>query len=104
MSTAKHSKLPWKVSYDEPFGRPQISTGSEYVICLTVEGITAKISEANAALIVKSVNLLPELVAALEDAASGLSVLADDSGLESRAENVRSQVEQIRELLARARQ
>lgn len=56
-------------------------------------------SEATAKYTAMMINNHTRLVKALRDAAAGLAVLADDSGFPSRAENVRDQVKEIRNLL-----
>lgn len=63
-------------------------------------GATPEEAESRAHEIVLRCNNHTRLVEALRDAAAGLSVLADDSGFPSRAENVRNQVKEIRDLLA----
>lgn len=74
MNTAKHSPLPWRINQNAGFEDIIVAGPTPYssaiLNCsgneLLSGGPRKDEAIANAALIVKSVNLLPELVAALE--------------------------------------
>lgn len=68
--TEKHSPLPWKAEDDQV-----INTGG-YLLVAECHGGDDDEAFANAALIVRSVNALPEAVAALEDLHQKAGVVA----------------------------
>lgn len=110
MSTAKHSPLPWEIDRNAKLS----DSDGEFVaflasaVCRNPDGHTDEQGEANAALIVKSVNLHDELVAMLDEV---LKLSHDNrqwdfnrpslSEWQDQFDNVRDDAS---ELLARARQ
>lgn len=97
MSTAKHSPLPWRYKAPAPrtlqkakvLGRPHPVDGGDYAPI-------AECDPEDAALIVKSVNLHDELVAALTEVAFDAQYPDRKIGAET--------LRRVKELLARARQ
>lgn len=65
MST-KHSPLPWRVGLSPAFGYPLLLTSEGYAITDEINGITLETADANAAHIVKCVNLHYDLVDAMQ--------------------------------------